>query len=190
MLRVSGMQFQAEMLSASAIKSLRNICSAADSPSNLSPNPTGRAWRCTTFPRSSISSSVGRCAVKLIVSPTLACPCVLRKQPSRLTLLMQASYSPDSPFHRSIGEIGGRKHFLALTLRELPVIEVRSKIKVIGQGQVRRIKAETPERMTQPPLPHPLRHCFAWPVASLSLLSDRQGPRLPDHEAVFSKPRF
>lgn len=34
---------QAEILSASAIKSLRNICSVLDSPSNLSPNPMGRA---------------------------------------------------------------------------------------------------------------------------------------------------
>jgi hypothetical protein len=93
---------------------------------------------------------------------------VLRKQPSRLTLLMHASCSPDRPFHRSIGEIGDRKYFLTLALRELSFIRIRSGAKVIPGGQAERVKVDMPERMTQPPLPHPLRSVG---LSSLSLLS-------------------
>lgn len=71
---------------------------------------------------------------------------------------MQASCSPDFPFHRSIGEIGDCKYFLILILRELSVIQIRCEARIISEGQIERLKAETPKRMTQPPLPHPLRH--------------------------------
>jgi hypothetical protein len=63
-----------------------------------------------------------------------------------------------------MGEIGDCKFFLILILRELSSIRFRIKAKVkIDCG-----KEETPKRITQPPLPHPLRHVV---LLGLSLLS-------------------